>query len=126
MTETNSPEHHVDLLLEFFIKPPAEDREGMREKLLNCFSPEDLRQMAEGATAAAQRAAQALSWAVRDHGLLKDHDGDWYPIGHRTVRIGEATVNMLIQSGDLHHDGSADKPVGFARAIKRDIDVDVE
>lgn len=123
MTKTNSPEHHVDLLLEFFIRPPAEDRESMREKLLSCFSPDDLKQMAENATAAAQRAAQALSWAVRDHGLLKDVDGDWFPIGHRQVRIKEATVNMLIRSGDMHHVGPE---MELARAIKRDIDVDVE
>lgn len=121
MTKTNSPEHYVDLLLEFFIRPPAEDQEGMREKLLSCFSPEDLQQMAEGATAAAQRAAQALSWAVRDHGLLKDHDGDWFPIGHRGVRIGDATVNMLVRSGDLLFHGA-----DCAVARKRDIDVDVE
>uniref|UniRef100_A0AB74UH14 Terminase small subunit n=1 Tax=Caulobacter phage BL57 TaxID=3348355 RepID=A0AB74UH14_9VIRU len=94
-------EDYAGILVDDLMRLPADEREGVRARLIECFPIEDLKVLVEGATAAAQRAAQAMSLAIRREGLILMEDGKtWSPPG-RGAEVRDETVQMLIKIGNL-------------------------
>ncbi|ARB14418.1 hypothetical protein Ccr5_gp198c [Caulobacter phage Ccr5] len=94
-------EEYADILVGDIMRLPPAERLEVRARFLECFPIEDLKVLVEGATSAAQRAAQAMSLAIRREGLILMEDGrSWSPPG-REVTVSDETVQMLIKAGNL-------------------------